>query len=121
MVVLFVIYAFGQNHESEPLTLAQVIEMPDVPIGPYADHPAVDIKGHRLFAAAQAHKSVKVFDLDTGKEIHDILGIDNPHSILYREDLDQIYITDGGAGLLRIYSGRNYQPIKTIKLQLGKL
>jgi len=32
------------------------------------DHLAVDLKGNRLFLAAQAHKSVEVFDLLRGKE-----------------------------------------------------
>jgi hypothetical protein len=30
------------------------------------------------------------------------------------QDLDRIYITDGGAGLLRIYDGQSYEQIKVI-------
>jgi DNA-binding beta-propeller fold protein YncE len=101
---------------SEPLKLVQTIEMPDVPIGPYTDHLAVDLKGHRLFATPQAHMSVYVFDLDTGKLIRDISGFGNPHSVLYRNDLDQIFVTDGGTGQLKIFSGRDYRLIKSVKL-----
>jgi DNA-binding beta-propeller fold protein YncE len=101
---------------SEPLKLVQTIEMPDVPIGPYTDHLAVDLKGHRLFATPQAHKSVYVFDLDTGKLIRDISGFGNPHSVLYRNDLDQIFVTDGGTGQLKIFSGHDYQLLKSVKL-----
>ena len=90
--------------------------MPEVPKGPYTDHLAVDVKGHRLFATPQARKSVEVFDLNTGKLLQNIGGFENPHSVLYREDLDQIYVTDGGAGSLKIFSGHDYHLIKSVKL-----
>lgn len=99
-----------------PLTLIQTIEMPNVPLGPYTDHLSVDLKGRRLFATPQAHKSVYVFDLDTGKLIQDIAGFENPHSVLYRSDLDRIYVTDGGTGELRIFDGQHYRLTKAIKL-----
>jgi len=116
-LILFVIgacLAFQANAQSVPLTLIKTIEMPDVPQGPYSDHLAVDLQGHRLFATPQAQKSVQVIDFTTGKLLHTITGIENPHSVLYRQDLNQIYVTDGGAGLLRIYSGNDYKSIKTI-------
>jgi DNA-binding beta-propeller fold protein YncE len=99
-----------------PLEFIQNIDMPGVPVGPYTDHLAVDVPGRRLFATPQAHKSVYVFDLNTGKLIHDFGGMGNPHSILYRSDLDRIYITDAEPGLLRIFSGKDYRAIKTLKL-----
>jgi DNA-binding beta-propeller fold protein YncE len=57
---------------------------------------------------------VQAIDFVTGKLLHTIPGIENPHSVLYRPDLNQIYVTDGEAGLLRIYSGTDYRPIKSI-------
>jgi DNA-binding beta-propeller fold protein YncE len=92
----------------------QAIILPDVPKGPYSDHLAVDLQGHRLFATPQAQMSVQVINYTTGKLVHAINGIKNPHSVLYRQDLDRIYITDGGAGLLRIYDGKSYEQIKTV-------
>lgn len=114
---ILLLAAFGASAQSvAPLTFIQNIEMPGVPVGPYTDHLAVDVPGHRLFATPQAHKSVYVFDLNTGKLIHDLGGMGNPHSILYRSDLDQIYVTDGEPGLLRIFSGKDYRALKTVKL-----
>jgi DNA-binding beta-propeller fold protein YncE len=107
------IHAFGQN---APLKLVQTIDMPDVPVGPYTDHLAVDLKGRRLFATPQAHKSVYVFDLDSGKLLHDIAGFGNPHSILYREDLDRVYVTDGGTGELKIFRGTDYAQVGAVRL-----
>jgi DNA-binding beta-propeller fold protein YncE len=88
--------------------------MSDVPKGPYFDHLTADIPGNRLFTTPQAEKSVQVLDLNNGKLLHTISGIENPHSILYRRDLNRLYITDGGAGLLRIYDSNDYHQVKTI-------
>lgn len=99
-----------------PLTLLQTIEMPNVPLGPYTDHLAVDLKGKRLFATPQARKSVYVFDLKSGKLIQEIPGFGNPHSILYRADLNEIFVTDGGAGQVKIFSGADYKLVKSLQL-----
>jgi DNA-binding beta-propeller fold protein YncE len=112
--LLFPFLAAGQTAAKQPLKFIQALVMPDVPKGPYSDHLAVDLQNHRLFATPQAEKSVQVFDLTTGKPLHTIGGIENPHSVLYRSDLNQIYITDGGAGLLRVYNGGDYSQIKSV-------
>lgn len=116
LVLCSVLPGFNALAQAPPLKLVETIEMPDVPIGPYTDHLAVDLKGGRLFATPQAHKSVYVFDLQSGKLLHDIGDFGNPHSILYREDLDRIYVTDGGTGELKIFRGSDYQQIASIKL-----
>ena len=102
---------------NKPLTLVQTIALPDVPTFPYADHLEVDVKGHRLFAAMQGSKSVVVVDIKAGKPIHNI-PVEDPHTILYRADLDQIYVTDGDPAEpgLKIFSGRDYHLVKSIKL-----
>jgi len=120
-ILLALILCFALQAQAQvtaPLKLIQTIEMPNVPVGPYTDHLTVDVAGHRLFATPQAHHSVQVFDINTGKLIHELTGMGNPHSILYRRDLNRIYVTDGGAGLLRIFSGRDYHPLKPVKLLL---
>jgi DNA-binding beta-propeller fold protein YncE len=106
----------GQAQTPEPLKLIQTIEMQDVPVGPYTDHLAVDLKGQRLFATPQARKSVQVFDLNTGKFLHEIAGLGNLHAVIYREDLDRIIVVDGDPGLVRIYDGRDYHPLQTVAL-----
>lgn len=102
---------------AEPLKLIQTIELPDVPTFPYADHLAVDLKGHRLFAAIQGTKSVTVIDINAGKVTHKI-SVEDPHSILYRGDIDQIYVTDGNPSDpgVKIFDGHDYHLVKSIKL-----
>jgi hypothetical protein len=99
----------------EPLTLIRTMEMPGVPLGPYVDHFGVDVEGHRLFATPQAHKSVQVFDINTGKFIRELTGFGNAHGVVYRGDLDQLYVSDGGdAGEVKIFSGKDYHFIKSV-------
>ena len=100
-----------------PLRLVQSLLMPEVPWGPYADHMAVDLNGHRLFATPQANKAVDVFDLTTGKLLKTITGFGNPHAIFYQSEADQIYVTDGTAGAVKVFSGKTYELVKTIPLE----
>jgi DNA-binding beta-propeller fold protein YncE len=75
---------------------------------------------HRLFTTPQARKAVMVFDLQTHKLLHTIEGIERPHSLLYREDLKRLYVTDGGPGALpgalKIFDGTTYDLIKSVEL-----
>ncbi|MGH9357287.1 MAG: YncE family protein, partial [Terriglobia bacterium] len=117
LVVIILTSAFPARPQSgRPLTFIQTIIMPGVPVGPYTDHLSVDLKGRRLFATPQAKKAVQVFDLASGKLLHEIGGLGNPHSIVYRSDLNRIYVVDGEPGLVRVYDGHDYRALQTIKL-----
>jgi len=110
----------GEAQTNEPLVLIRTMEMPGVPLGPYVDHFGIDVKGHRLFATPQAHKSVQVFEIDTGKFLHEVTGFGNAHGVVYRDDLDQFYVADGGdAGEVKIFSGKDYHFIKSVSGLVG--
>lgn len=112
--IVLPLIAIAHPDTPQPLKFLQAVVLPDVPKGPYSDHLAVDLQSHRLFATPQAQKSVQVIDFVTGMLLHTIEGIGNPHSILYRPDLDQIYVTDGEAGMLRIYTGNDYKQVSAV-------
>src|SRR5258708_1602024 len=80
------------------------------------DHFAIDLSGSRLFATPEEYKAVLVFDVKTGKLIHEIEGIEKPHAVLYREDLNRLYITDGEAGDVKIFDGASYKLLSTVIL-----
>ena len=82
------------------------------------DHLGIDERGSRLFVAAESAHQVLVFDLKSGKYLRSITGIEIPHAIFVREDLNRIFITDGGAGALKVYDGRTYALLKTIPLKV---
>jgi len=72
------------------------------------DHFAVDEKGNRLFLAGEDHKTVEVFDLQTGKRVKSIEGFGAPHAIFYLPESDRILVTDGEKGVVRILRGKDY-------------
>ena len=114
LVVLTVVFALNAKCEAaSPLGLIKTIRTP-VAIGRF-DQFGVDVKGHRLFVTPLDHKMVQVYDFKTGKLIHSIPGIEKPHAVLYRGDLDEIFVTDGPDGSLKIFNGANYELIKAVK------
>jgi DNA-binding beta-propeller fold protein YncE len=104
-----------QGQEMVPLKLVQTITLPATVKGHF-DHFEVDLKGGRLFATPEGYKSVLVFDIETGKLIHTIGGIGKSHAVLYREDLNRIYVTDGEVGDVKIFDGKTYRLVSSVKL-----
>ena len=99
-----------------PLKLATKYDMPAAVKGRF-DHLGIDIGGNRLFVVGEEAAQVLVFDLATGKYVRAI-KVDHPHAVLYREDLQRIYITDEGKGVLNIYDGKTYDLVKTVPLKV---
>ena len=115
LFVVCVVKAHPQN--SAPLKLVGTFKLlPDVK-GNF-DHFAIDIKNNRLFATPEAYKAVLVFDSKNGKLIHTIRGIEKPHAILYREDLNRLYVTDGEAGDVKVFDSTTYALLSAVKLKL---
>jgi DNA-binding beta-propeller fold protein YncE len=100
--------------ESSPMKALQTISLPPTVKGRF-DHFAVDLKHNRLFATPEDYHAVLVFDLVTAESIAEIGGISKPHAILYRDDLNRIYVTDGD-GALKIFDGANYKPLDSVSL-----
>jgi DNA-binding beta-propeller fold protein YncE len=98
------------------LKLLQRIPVPG-DVGGHFDHFAVDLIHGRLFATPEGGKCLEVFNIRTGEHLRTVGGIDEPHAVFYREDLDRIYVTDGEDGSLRIVDGESYKILKTVKLR----
>jgi len=119
LVALLLVTAVNVNGQSKaPLKLLHT-----TPLAGFAgdmDHFAVDLKGHRLFLTAEVHKTVEVFDLNTGENIHSITGFGTPHEILFRPDSNTLIVADGGSdSSVRLVDGKTYQIIDSIKLPPG--
>lgn len=101
------------------LKLVQHMEFPGNVEGKF-DHFGVDLKHGRLFATPESAQAVEVFDLRTGKYLQTIHGLGEAHSIVYREDLNKLYVADGGVeggqGSLQIIDGTTYKIDKTVSL-----
>jgi DNA-binding beta-propeller fold protein YncE len=111
--IVFGIQAWSQD--SAPLKLVQTISLP-ADVKGHFDHFEIDLKGNRLFATPEDYKAVLVFDVQTGKLIHKIPGIERPHAVLYREDINRIFVTDGEAGDVKIFDSKTYALVSSVKL-----
>ena len=118
---LFAVLALVQRapaQEKAPLKLMATTPLPGFS-GDF-DHFGVDLKGNRLFLAAEDHKTVEVFDLKTGKPLHSITGFGQPHAIVYLPDSNKLIVTDGDDfGDVALVSGEDYEILETIKLPDG--
>jgi DNA-binding beta-propeller fold protein YncE len=116
VLVATLVFGFqGRCQEPAPIKLVQTFKFPAEVKGNF-DHFGIDLKGGRLFATPEGDHSVAVFDLKTGNLVHKIGEIGKPHAVLYREDLNRIYITDGDAGDLKIFDGTTYSLMSSVKL-----
>ncbi len=115
VAALMFLGAQARSQTTAPIKLIQTYDLPAEVKGNF-DHFGIDLKGGRLFATPEGYHAVVVFDLKTGKLVHKIDGIGKPHAVLYREDLNRIYITDGDAGDLKIFDGTTYKLVSSVKL-----
>jgi DNA-binding beta-propeller fold protein YncE len=100
--------------ENLPLKLITTTPMPGF-TGDF-DHFGLDLKGNRLFLAAEEHKTVEVFDLRTGARIHSIEGFGHPLMMVYLPESNQLVVTDGDDSAVLLVDCTQYKIIKTIKL-----
>ena len=116
VLILILLTAGAAFAEDAPVTLAQTFKLPADIKGRF-DHFGVDLKHNRLFATPEDHHALLVLDIRNGKLLQTVHGIDKPHAVVYREDLDRIYVTDGEAGVVRFIDGKTYKIIKSVLVQ----
>jgi DNA-binding beta-propeller fold protein YncE len=83
---------------AEPLRLAGRTELPGY-TGDF-DHFEYDLKGNRLWLAAEDHGTLDLFDLKTLKMQKSVKGVvDTPHGILYVPGKNRLVVTDSGGDM----------------------
>ena len=84
------------------------------------DHSAVDLKGNRLFVAAEDHGTLEIFDLKTGTHLKTVKGdIETPHSIFPLPKEGRILVTDSGKSMTKLLDGKSYATVATVPLAPG--
>jgi hypothetical protein len=73
LIMLLVVALSVLAQGKPPLRLVRSIPMPEFEGGDF-DHFEADIKGNRLFLAAEDHKTVEVFNLRTGEHLDTLLS-----------------------------------------------
>jgi len=117
LVILGLLTVGAASDQGAPLTLVQTFKLPTEIKGRF-DHFGIDLKGHRLFATPEDYHALLVLDYRTGKILQTVRGIEKPHAVVYRDDIDRIYVTDGEAGVVRVIDGKTYKILKSVALQL---
>ena len=106
-----------EAQEKLPLKLIATTPMPGF-TGDF-DHFGLDLKGNRLFLAAEDQKTVEVFDLRSGKRIHSIAGFGHPLTMAYLSESDRLMVTNGDTDDLALVDCKKYKIINTLKLGKG--
>jgi len=114
-LAVFVVKTNGQ--EKLPLKLIVTTQMPGF-TGDF-DHFGLDLKGNRLFLAAEDQKTVEVFDLRTGNRIHSIEGFGHPLTMVYLPEADRLVVTNGDTDDVALVDCKEYKIINTLKLRRG--
>jgi hypothetical protein len=106
----------GASAEQGTLRLAARHDLPGY-TGDF-DHFEYDLKGNRLWLAAEDHGTLDVFDLKTLRMQRSIGGVvATPHGILYVPEKNWLVVTDSGGDMLtRVIDADSYKLAGTIKL-----
>jgi DNA-binding beta-propeller fold protein YncE len=116
LAIFLALPTLSPSQDEAPLKLVQSIKLPGLKEGDF-DHFAADRSGNRLFLTAEKNAAVEVLDLQTNKVIRTITGLEEPHSMLYRADLNKLFVVDGGAAEVKMYDGKSYKYLGAIKLE----
>lgn len=120
MITLFAsILAFSTvtTAQNPPLKLVGKISLPALHDGDF-DHFGRDASGNRLFLTAEANGTVEVFDAKSNKHIHAIGGLKSPHALVYRSDINKLFVVDGDASEIKVYDGTHYNLVGHISVSI---
>jgi DNA-binding beta-propeller fold protein YncE len=79
------------------------------------DHLIYDAKSGRVFLANKVNNTVDVVDVKGGKLLKQLTGQAGAQGLAYANDLERLYVGLGTGGFCNIFSGTNYQLLKTVK------
>ena len=83
------------------------------------DHFGVDVKGNRLFLAAEDHGTLELFNLRTGQHERTLTGFQTPHAIIYLPEHNRLVVTDSGKGMTKVLDATTYKIVGHIALEPG--
>jgi len=111
---LFILSGVASGQQSPVLSLKTRI--PLTKVDGRMDHFGVDVKGQRLFATANANRTIEVIDLRAGRQVHTITDLDTPQGAFYDADTNRLFVANEGDGTVQIFDGTTFQIMATVKL-----
>ena len=115
-LLMFSYAALAAAQPAMPLRLDKTFSLSSEVTGRF-DHFAADTQHERLFVVVKDFKAVLVLNLASGQVVHTIDHLGEPQGVLYRPDLDRLYIADGERGSVEIIDGKTYRTEKSVKLR----
>src|SRR3954467_8299549 len=94
-----------------PLSEVQVIPLPGVERR--IDHFAIDPAGKRLFVAALGNHTLEVLDVDAGKRITSVQGLNEPQGVAYLPAVHRIVVAMRG-GAVAAFDDDKYERTATL-------
>ncbi len=99
----------------QTLVFENAVKLPEVKGG--FDLMALDIKGMRLFLAAEDNHTVEILDLKNKKLLASLPGFNEPKWIVYRPETNRIYVSTGGDGKVTVLDATSYKVIKSFSFK----
>jgi hypothetical protein len=112
--LLFATLAGCAAPQSAPLQLAASIALPGVE--GRIDHMALDEEHGRLFVAALGNGTLEVLDLAAKKPWKRVEGLHEPQGVVFLPARDEVWVSQGGGGVLDVYRGATLERLERIKL-----
>jgi hypothetical protein len=80
------------------------------------DHLAIDLERRHLAVAELGNNSVDLIDLNNGRVMYRIGGLDEPQGIAFVVSSDLFAVASGGDGSVRLFKGSDFSPAGAIDL-----
>jgi hypothetical protein len=96
--------------------VSQVASIPLPSANGRIDHMAYDPGLKRLFVAALVNNSVAVVDINSGRFERSLSGFSEPQGLVYIPSTDQVYISNGGTGVVNVLNANSLANVAIVSL-----
>lgn len=101
-------------HEPSLPTLLQSIPLPGVE--GRIDHICLSADKKWLYLAALGNNTLEVIDLEAGKPVHQIQGLEEPQGVLFVSNPSRIVVSNGGNGKCQFFNAESFKLLHTTDL-----
>jgi DNA-binding beta-propeller fold protein YncE len=119
IVLLFVLSAVWSNDAIAADTSQVLVLEREIPLDHVSgriDHMAIDLERRHLAVAELGNNTVDLIDLNNGRVMNRISGLDEPQGIAFVPSSDLFAVASGGDGSVKLFKGSDFSPAGVINL-----